>query len=254
MSDGLTAEFDTVAAWTEQAVADLGPDYALPAACRGSGSPSALAWLAEAMHVTRGQTVLDTGAGVGGPAAWLRDHYGAQVVTTEPMPAATAAAHRLFGLPAVDAWSQALPLRPRSVDAAWALGVLDTTPDRGSKAAVLGELARVLRPGGALGLLVLVRRVEELVDPPEGNDFPTADALEALLQEAGFAVVQTLPVGSLADAPVDWTARADRVEAEIERRHAAEPGWQVAEQQGQRIGRLLAEEQVSAVLLHAVLG
>ena len=38
-------EFGTMAAWTRQAVSDLGPDHAMPAACRGSGRPSGLDWL-----------------------------------------------------------------------------------------------------------------------------------------------------------------------------------------------------------------
>ncbi|HSU11392.1 MAG TPA: hypothetical protein VLK57_19495, partial [Pseudonocardia sp.] len=42
-------EFDLLASWTEDAVRELGPEYAIPAGCRGSGSPSDLAWLAEAL-------------------------------------------------------------------------------------------------------------------------------------------------------------------------------------------------------------
>ena len=45
----MEAEFDTVAAWTEQAIDELGRPYALPAACRGSGSPAELAWLAHGL-------------------------------------------------------------------------------------------------------------------------------------------------------------------------------------------------------------
>jgi len=41
-------EFDLLASWTEDAVLELGPEYAIPAGCRGGGSPSDLAWLAEA--------------------------------------------------------------------------------------------------------------------------------------------------------------------------------------------------------------
>ena len=38
----MVEEFDTVASWTADAVQELGQDHALPAACRGSGSPAAL--------------------------------------------------------------------------------------------------------------------------------------------------------------------------------------------------------------------
>ena len=42
MSEAMDAEFDTVAEWTAQVVEELGPEYHIPAACRGSGSPRAL--------------------------------------------------------------------------------------------------------------------------------------------------------------------------------------------------------------------
>ena len=32
----MTAEFGTVAEWTAEVASRLGPDYAIPAACRGS--------------------------------------------------------------------------------------------------------------------------------------------------------------------------------------------------------------------------
>src|SRR5262249_19512136 len=42
VADPMEAEFDTVAEWTAQVAADLGPEYYIPAACRGSGLPVAL--------------------------------------------------------------------------------------------------------------------------------------------------------------------------------------------------------------------
>ena len=39
VGDPMAAEFDTVAEWTAQVAADLGPEYYVPAACRGSGQP-----------------------------------------------------------------------------------------------------------------------------------------------------------------------------------------------------------------------
>ncbi|MGH3176482.1 MAG: hypothetical protein ACRDPF_21790 [Streptosporangiaceae bacterium] len=43
--DPMEAEFDTVAEWTAEVAAGLGPEYLIPAACRGSGKPAALDWL-----------------------------------------------------------------------------------------------------------------------------------------------------------------------------------------------------------------
>ena len=250
-TNALSAEFDSIAAWTADAVVELGSDYALPAACRGSGSPSALAWLAEAMGVKPGQRVLDAGAGVGGPSAWLRDHYRAEVIAVEPMVGATQACQTLFGLPVLTAWSQAIPLRSASMSACWSLGVLDTTPDRGSKRAMLEEIRRVLETGSALGLLVITREVDELVDPPEGNDFPTMDSLLDLLADTGFAPVQRLRTDSLSAAPLDWQAKADRVADRVADAHASDPSWINAAEQGRRIGRLLGDGSLGSWLIHA---
>src|ERR1700712_943659 len=186
--DPMQAEFDVVARWTEQAVEELGWDYAIPAGCRGTGSPSGFAWLAEALEVRPETRFLDSGAGVGGPGAWLREHYGPTPVLAEPMSAAATASARLFGLPSVVAWSQALPFRTDAFDAAWSLGVLCTVPD---KQAFLAECRRVLVPNGRLGLLVYVRGAEDLPENPDGNDFPTDDQLREELTATGFTVVQS---------------------------------------------------------------
>src|SRR6059058_3948731 len=114
--DPMEAEFDVVAAWTEQAVEELGLEFAIPAGCRGTGSPSAFAWLAEALEVVETTSFLDSGAGVGGPAAWLSEHYGTRPVLTEPMSSAAGASARLFGLPAVVAWSESLPFSDSAFD------------------------------------------------------------------------------------------------------------------------------------------
>ena len=63
--DAMAAEFDTMAGWTLEVALDLGPDYYLPAACRGSGSPAALRWLIEALVVGPDDRMLDVGAGPG---------------------------------------------------------------------------------------------------------------------------------------------------------------------------------------------
>src|SRR5918993_353122 len=148
-------EFDLLASWTEDAVRELGPEYAIPAGCRGSGSPSDLAWLAEALVIGQETRVVDVGSGVGGPAGWLADHFGARPVCVEPMRSAAAAGGRLFGLPIF--------------------------------------VARGPMPGPL----------------PEGNDFPTEEALTELLEGAGFTVVQSMESDGLTQAPVAWQDRAD---------------------------------------------
>jgi SAM-dependent methyltransferase len=245
----MEAEFDTVAGWTEAAVAALGDDYAIPAACRGSGSPAALDWLAEALELGQGVRFLDAGAGLGGPAAWLADRYGVQSVLAEPMGHAAAGSRRLFGLPSVLAWSQQLPFATASFDAGWALGVLCTT---NRKLELLTELRRVLVPTGRLGLLVYVAETDPLPDCPEGNFFPTPDELGRGVEEAGFLVIQQIDGSGLPGAPVGWQARVDRVEDEITGRHHRDQRWQEARTQERRLGSLLRLGHVRPQLLHAV--
>jgi ubiquinone/menaquinone biosynthesis C-methylase UbiE len=249
MSDTLEDEFDLVATWTEEVVAELGEEYAIAAGCRGSGSPASLAWLAEALEVPRARRMLDAGAGLGGPAAWLAQRFGVTPVCAEPMHGAARASRRLFGLPAVAAGGQALPFPDGCFDAAWCLGVLDTA---GDKAGLLAEVRRVLDPTGRLGLLAFVAAGPLPPPLPEGNEFSTSDELTALLHGAGFRVLQTVPAASLQDAPVAWQVRADRVEEVLAERHAGDPRWDGAEEQSARIGRLIAGGHLLPTLLHAV--
>ena len=249
MTDALENEFDVVAGWTEQVVDELGPDYAIAAACRGSGSPTSLAWLAEALEVTRARRMLDAGSGVGGPAAWLAERFGVTPVCAEPMRAAARASHRLFGLPAVAATGEALPFPDGAFDAAWCLGVLDTAAD---KAALLAELRRVLGPSGRLGLLAFLADGPLPPPLPEGNEFSSAGELDRLLGAGRFQVLQTTPAGSLTDTPVSWRSRADRVEDALARRHAEDPRWQTAQEQTARVARLISGGHLRPTLLHAV--
>ncbi len=236
-SEAMEAEFDTVAGWTEEAVRALGPEHAIPAGCRGSGSEGALRWLADRLALAPGTRFLDAGAGVGGPAGWLAAQRGLRPVCAEPMVAAVRASRRLFGLPSVVAVSQQLPFPDAVFDAAWCLGVLCTTPD---KAGALGDLRRTMTDGGRLGLLVFVADAPLPPPLPEGNEFPSEDELRRLLAEAGFRLEETADA-DLGDSPAEWTRRADAVEAEVARRHGSDPAFRQAEEQSRRVGRLLSD-------------
>ena len=249
-SEAMEVEFGTVAGWTEEAVRALGPEHAVPAGCRGSGSEGALRWLADRLARTAGSRVLDDGAGVGGPAGWLAAERSVRAVCAEPMHAAARAAHRLFGLPSVAAVAQGLPFAGAAFDAAWCLGVLCTTSD---EAGALGELRRVLRDGGRLGLLVFVADRPLPPPLPEGNDFPTVEGLRALLDAAGFRLEQTA-TADLGDSPPEWGERADAVDAEVARRHGDDRRWQEAQEQSGRVGRLLADGALRPWLGVAVAG
>lgn len=243
---GMVAEFDDVAAWTAEAVGQLGDGHAIPAACRGSASPAALAWLAEACELCAGDRLLDVGAGSGGPAAWAAKRFGVRPILLEPMPAASRAASKLFGLPVLTADGQRIPLRADSVDVAWCLGVLCTVED---KAAVLREIHRVLVPHASLGLLVVVAS-RPIADPPDGNHFPLQSELVDLLDTCGFELVEQTE--RPAAVPLSWRRRAQEVTALISARYRTHPAYTLASRQDTRLNDLFDHGDLSLQLLHAV--
>ena len=109
IDDPMEAEFDTVAEWTALVAADLGPEYYIPAACRGSGQPAVLDWLLERLGPRSGEVMIDVGAGLGGPAAYAAHRTGVQPILAEPEPDACRAAAWLFGAPVLRADATALP-------------------------------------------------------------------------------------------------------------------------------------------------
>jgi SAM-dependent methyltransferase len=247
-ASAMEAEFDSVASWTREAVAALGADHAIPAACRGTASPAALAWLGEACELATGSRLLDAGAGVGGPAAFAAERFGVRPTLVEPMLGACRAARDLFGFPTVAGSGERLPVASGSMDAVWCLGVLCTTK---AKTALLAELRRVLAPGCPVGLFVLVAERSPVPDAPEGNAFPTHDELAALLDRADLHEVERVAAADFATAPVSWTERIDRVEAAIAAAHGDDPRFAQAHEQEQRMGRLLGDGSITGWLVHA---
>jgi SAM-dependent methyltransferase len=252
MDTAMEAEFDAMPGWTAEAVAALGPEYAVPAACRGSASPAALEWLASRCGLTAGDRLVDVGGGMGGPAAHARDAHGVRPLVVDPMRGACGAARRMFDLPAVVATAAQLPLATASADAAWCVGVLCTTTE---KAALLREIHRVLVPGARLGLFVLVTAAPvegaPIEDAPDGNDFPTRDGLGALLDAAGFGILDTVDLADLPPAPREWRDRIAQVDAVVEERHGHEAAWRRAREQEDRLAPLLRTGRLEGVLLCA---
>lgn len=246
MSDAMDAEFDTVAEWTAEAAQRLGDEFILPAACRGSGSPAALDWLIDALDLQGDDVLVDSGAGVGGPAAYAVQSRRVRALLVEPEAGACRAAATLFGFPVVQASGSALPVADHAVDAAWSLGVLCTMEDQ---IGLLTELRRVVRPPGRVGLLVYVATRELSADEvPEGNHFPTDASLKRLFDESGFAVVARERAAELDDPPPEWDQRVDDVDGEIKRLHQHEETWQVAEKQSDTMAELVTCGAVVATL------
>jgi ubiquinone/menaquinone biosynthesis C-methylase UbiE len=246
VTEAMEAEFDTVAEWTAEVAADLGPEFHVPAGCRGSGSPAALDWLMEQMRLAAGDALLDCGAGVGGPAAYAARKRGVQPVLVEPETGACRAAQRLFGYPVLCADGSALPVADASFDAAWALGVLCTTPDQ---LTLLQELRRIVRPAGSIGLLAFVARRDLPSDRTEGNHFPTSNRVRDLVQESSLRLDQWLCTADLPAIPEEWNERVDTVTKTLADRYGHTEAWRLAERQSAGIGRLLKEGAVTGELL-----
>jgi SAM-dependent methyltransferase len=241
-------EFDVLPTWTVEVVGQLGPAYAVPAACRGSASPAALTWLGERCRLNPGQVLVDVGGGMGGPAGFAAEEYGVRPLVVEPMPGAVRAAEELFGLDAVVASGDDVPLADGSADAVWCLGVLCTLSDQPP---VVRELRRLLRPGGSLGLLVFLADEPRPDGAPEGNHFPDAAGVGRLLDEAGFDVTASTGLDELAAPPQSWTDRERAVQARIEKEHGDDPRWAAAQDQSRRMGELISAGVVRGRLLHA---
>ncbi len=251
MDEAMEAEFDTVAEWTAQVAAGLGPEYYIPAGCRGSGQPAALDWLLDRLRPRAGDLMIDVGAGVGGPAEYAAVRTGIRPVLVEPEPGACRAAVRLFHALVVRADARALPFPDACADVIWSLGVLCTADGPRSQLAMLREMRRVARPGGRIGLLVYVAAGLELDDPPEGNHFPTRGGLTALLGEAGLRLLDQAGAGDLPEPSREWQDRTEAVERELRRRFGDTPQLTEANEQSDRIGHLLRSGQLSCELMVA---
>jgi len=245
----MAAEFGTVAEWTAEVASRLGAGYAIPAACRGSGQPAVLNWLLAGLGSAPGGLLADVGAGLGGPAAYAAAEAGLRPLLLESEHAACRAASRLFGLPVIVADATTLPVADGRADAAWSLGVLCTLAGRDAQLAVLRELGRIVRPGGPIGLLVYVAVRLPLDDPPKGNRFPGIDDLTALVHAAGLEVLRAADAHGMSAPPASWRQRAGAVEHELHRRFGPTPQLRAADEQSERIGKLLESGQLAEQVL-----
>ncbi|MCE0537095.1 class I SAM-dependent methyltransferase [Kineosporia rhizophila] len=247
----MESEFGVQATWTADAVGLLGAEYAIPAACKGSASPAVLDWLAAECRLRPEMLLTDVGGGLGGPTAFAARHHGIRPLVLEPMVAACAAATQLFSVSALACEGARLPLADESADAVWCLGVLCTTSD---KTGLVEEIARIMKPGAALGLLVFTSDQPQPPGAPEGNEFPSEAELPGLLDRAGLEITGSIRAADLPadDRAEEWDRQAAEVQALVERLHTGDPRLSEAQEQERRIGRLIGDGVVRANLLAAV--
>ena len=201
MSD---TEFGEQAASIAAQIPELPSEDRIAAACRGSGNPVALAWLAENLQLNESATVVDLGAGLGGPAEWMRARYQCTVIAVEPEPQAAAAGSSLFALPTVVAAADAAPFVDDSFDATLLLGVLSVMSDPG---AALREAARL---AGSLGVLEYCSTGADPVRAG-GSIFPTRQGLCDWVASM-FRIDEVAAVSI--DAPYRWVDASDAVDVD----------------------------------------
>jgi SAM-dependent methyltransferase len=155
----------------------------------------------EWLNIPQGGIALDVGSGPGAVTASLAraagpDGLALGVDISEPMLARAVRAEAGPNVGFLRADAQRLPLRDRTVDAVASIAVLQLIPD---PAAALAEIARVLRPGGRLAVMVptagRAARFWRLL-PNTGAYAFGEDEIGDILEDNGFVSVRTKNVGT----------------------------------------------------------
>lgn len=194
----------------------------------------AIAWITQELDLREGRTVADLGAGTGKLTRALVAS-GARVIAVEPGDAMLTELRRVLpGVEAVRGAAEAIPFADESVDALTAGSAFHWF--RHEEA--LPELHRVLRPGGALGVLwnsrdhgrPLQQQISELIKPfvpsgrpPVGESIRTLEAsnLFGPVERRSFPFVQQLDADGVVDriASVSFVAAApEDARVELERK------------------------------------
>lgn len=169
----------------------------------GLGRAATLA-LAELAGISAEDRVLDVGAGIGGPARVLARHFDAQLSALDPTERfcvlneeLTLRAGLADRVSVFRADGRKMPFADGDFDVAVTQAVWPSVED---KAAMVGEIHRVLRPGGRLAIFEAVEGPAggELdyplpwADGPEQSFVISADEVRRLTVGAGFAVAEWL--------------------------------------------------------------
>ncbi len=175
----------------------LRPDDLAPVDEFHIGGREATAHAVAKMALDEGAQVLDVGCGLGGAARTIATQIGCQVTGVDLTPEFIEVARRLTELTGLDdkitfecASALDMPFEDGAFDAAITLHVAMNIPER---AALYGEIARVMKPGAALCIYdVMKAGAGELAYPvpwaegPETSHLTTADEMRGLLDAAGF--------------------------------------------------------------------
>jgi SAM-dependent methyltransferase len=178
------------------------------------GGLSLTAELAGACGISAGTRVLDVASGTGESACFLAAEYGADVTGLDQSEALLArarakAAERGLAVTFQQGDAVALPFADASFDVA----ICECTLCLLDKAAVLGEMARVVRPGGRVGMHDLYwrpgapDRLRARLEHYEDEVPETLEGWRALFTGAGLVDVTTQDRSALKDAWMSDTRR-----------------------------------------------
>jgi len=181
-----------------------------------SGAANALwmtEWLAESLELRPGMRVLDLGCGQASSSIFLRREFGVQVWATDLWFSASGNLRRIRdagvedGVFPVHADARSLPFAPEFFDAVVSI---DSFPYYGTDDLYLSYLARLVKPGGQLGIAGagLMREIEG----------PVPDHLKAWWEPSLWAL----------HSPAWWRRHWDRTGlVAIEQADAMPEGWQL---------------------------
>ncbi len=156
----------------------------------------------EWLDIPPGGTALDVGSGPGNVTASLARAAGPEglalgVDISEPMLARAVRAEAGPQVGFLRADAQRLPFRDQTFDAVLSIAMLQLIP---KPSAALAEMARVLRPGARMAVMVpTARRAGALTRllPDGGAHFFTEDEIGDTLEDLGLVRVRTNSVGTI---------------------------------------------------------
>jgi arsenite methyltransferase len=156
----------------------------------------------EWLDIPPGGTALDVGSGPGNVTASLARAAGPEglalgVDISEPMLARAVRAEAGPQVGFLRADAQRLPFRDQTFDAVLSIAMLQLIP---KPSAALAEMARVLRPGARMAVMVpTARRAGALTRllPDGGAHFFTEDEIGDTLEDLGLVKVRTNSVGTI---------------------------------------------------------
>jgi ubiquinone/menaquinone biosynthesis C-methylase UbiE len=148
------------------------------------GGRAATEALAAAADLARGSTVLDVGAGLGGPGRWLATHVDCRVTCLDITPEYCEAAEALTKFTGLESLVQVrqgdalhTPFDDQAFDLVWAQNAFMNIED---KSGLFKEMRRVLKPGGKVAFMEVMAGpvAEPLYFPLPWADRPELSFLE----------------------------------------------------------------------------